>query len=174
MNIKEYQKLANVTLVSLGDKALDGAHMAMGVATELQELYDGLLQQDYVNVKEEHGDVLWYIAGYCKIYDLDIEDLYNKALTYKDYAGGKFVVAELVDLNKKEFAYRAEMDLEKLKEQLVMLLIDLIDIADNVKFAMEQSMITNIGKLQVRYHDKFTREEALNRKLEKERRVLEK
>lgn len=173
MNYKIYQEKANRTLVDLGSVKANGAHMAMGVVTELEELFTALMNEDLVNVVEEHGDTLWYVAGFCKTYNLDINSLFLKAEELKDHVRGNFNVGELVDLSKKEFAYNKEMDINKLEEQLVMLLADLIDISEQLKFTLKSSMEINITKLESRYPDKYSDDKAVNRDLLKERKILE-
>lgn len=74
---KEYQACALVTLAKKDRLPLNQLHAAIGVATEIGELLDGFkkaifyntdvnhLSGQYVdiqNIKEEVGDVLWYIA----------------------------------------------------------------------------------------------------------------
>lgn len=174
MNIKEYQNNANRTLVSLGSNAVDGAHMAMGITTELFEMTAAFEMNDKVNYIEEHGDVLWYIAGECKIYNLCIEELFSNAKKLIDFAREGFDLSELVDLHKRELAYGKEMNVEHLKEHLTILLADLIELADEHEFTIEESMTKNINKLQFRFPDKFTQEKALNRDLKTERQILEK
>lgn len=173
MNIKEYQEKANRTLVSLGSTAIDGAHMAMGFVTELFEMADAYENDDKVNIIEEHGDTLWYLAGECKIYNLDIEDLLVKANGLKEFTRDSFRVDELVDLHKRELAYGKGMNIDKLSEHMVILLADLIDVAERIEFTMEESMQKNIAKLEARFPGKFTQDKAINRDLKTERQILE-
>lgn len=84
MNFKEYQKEASRTDAPLNrdyDK-LHAVHMVMGMTTEVGELVDVFKKDlaynkpvDWVNVKEEIGDLMWYVANFCTINNFDIEEI---------------------------------------------------------------------------------------------------
>lgn len=68
MDLQIYLGLANRTLVNKG-KELNLYHSSTGVFTEVAELVDNLKRHiyygkdiDYVNLKEELGDICWYFA----------------------------------------------------------------------------------------------------------------
>lgn len=171
VTIENYQEFASRTLASLGAPALDGAHMALGITTELSELLKGLKNQDLNNIREEHGDTLWYLANECNIYGFRFENLYAKCMLTK--LPERFDLGDLVDLHKKEMAYGKTMDLEKLEYHLLLLMQELIDISNTQGFNFERSLQINIEKLYARYPDKFDSEKALNRDLDKEQQILE-
>lgn len=82
MKTKEYQKEAKRTLASLGSKLGDEMHMAMGLVTEAGEFLDVYKKTyaydkkiDYVNLKEELGDILWYIANFCNVNKWSMEEV---------------------------------------------------------------------------------------------------
>jgi len=82
MKINEYVKNASTTRAMLRDKKLDNLHMTLGLITETGELADVFKKSlaydkeiDWVNVKEEIGDLMWYIAGLCDINNFDLEDI---------------------------------------------------------------------------------------------------
>jgi len=82
MNFKEFQVLSARTAASLGNKQLDNIHMILGNVTEAGELADVFKKElaykkepDWVNIKEEIGDQMWYIAGLCTINNLDFEEI---------------------------------------------------------------------------------------------------
>lgn len=117
MNFKEYIKEAERTSADLGDKRLDNLHYILGMVTEVGELADAFKKElaygkpiDWVNAKEELFDIMWYVANFCRINDIDFE----------------------------------------------------------------KGLDTNMEKLRVRYPEKFTEKDAINRNLEKEREILEK
>lgn len=65
-----------------GDRMLDRMHGAIGVATEAGELLDVYKKAlyynripDEVNIKEEIGDLLWYIAILIKTHNLNPSDV---------------------------------------------------------------------------------------------------
>lgn len=78
MTLKEYQKLALRTMANLGDIRLDLSHMVMGLGTELSELIES---KTMVNRLEEVGDQFWYLAGYCSVRGLSLEDVKRVANT---------------------------------------------------------------------------------------------
>ncbi len=78
MNFDEYQKAALRTAPS--PLTNDLLHGAMGVCTEGGELMDVCKKFEFyrkpidiVNVKEEIGDVLWYLALLCRAADTTLE-----------------------------------------------------------------------------------------------------
>jgi NTP pyrophosphatase (non-canonical NTP hydrolase) len=125
MNLQQYQNDASRTCPSLGTEVLggrelkttDNIHMVLGMQTETAELSDVFKKHlaynkpiDWVNAKEEIGDLMWYISNFCRINNINLEEI----------------------------------------------------------------MQTNIEKLKIRFPDKFSQENAINRNLEKERVELEK
>ena len=84
LNSREYQENAKKTMAKLPIRDWDEIHMVLGMVTEAGELADVYKKYiayikpiDYVNVKEELGDLLWYIANMCNILDLSLEDIFE-------------------------------------------------------------------------------------------------
>lgn len=82
MKTKEYQKLAARTNAELGSKLMNNIHMAFGLQTESGEFSDVFKKHiaygkdiDYINLKEEVGDLLWYVANLCNINDWDMGEI---------------------------------------------------------------------------------------------------
>ena len=85
MDIKKYFEEVKRTLPDLGYRQKNNLHMTMGIATEAGELLDVFKKElaynkkvDWVNVGEEVGDLMWYIANFCNINGLDFEDILEK------------------------------------------------------------------------------------------------
>lgn len=121
MEIEEYKKLSEKTLSGgpkeIDEKTINLLHGAMGLSTEANEILDHLKkvvfygkEVDIVNIKEEIGDLMWYMAIFLRELDIDFYE----------------------------------------------------------------SLEININKLKARYGEKFSSEAALNRDLDKERKILEK
>lgn len=62
--------------------SIDVLHAIIGISTEAGELLDAAKKYlfyakdiDYVNLDEEIGDILWYIAIYCNARNITIESL---------------------------------------------------------------------------------------------------
>lgn len=74
-------------LTTFSDNKIRLLHAAMGLATESGELLDAFKKHifygselDVVNVKEELGDMLWYIAIACKAMDVQLEELMDMTI----------------------------------------------------------------------------------------------
>lgn len=82
---------------------------------------------------------------------------------------------ELQDQFKKHIFYGKPLDSINLIEELGDLMWYVALACDELSVSFDQVFERNIAKLQVRYKDacKFTETQALNRDLEKERKILE-
>ena len=82
MDFKEYQKLAIRTCSDLGSDVANTTHMILGMITEVGEFADPYKKHwaygkelDEVNVKEELGDLMWYIASLCEMKGWDLNKI---------------------------------------------------------------------------------------------------
>jgi NTP pyrophosphatase (non-canonical NTP hydrolase) len=84
MTAKEYQKHVKRTDALLPDNyhSMGAIHMLMGMTTEIGELMDPYKKNlayekpiDWVNVKEEIGDLMWYVANFCNLNGFDLEEI---------------------------------------------------------------------------------------------------
>ena len=85
MQLNEYCELANRTNANLETETLNTLHMLMGMQTEIGELTDPFKKQlaynkpvDWINVKEEIGDLMWYIGNLCYMLNFDLEEIIEK------------------------------------------------------------------------------------------------
>ncbi|HBD95843.1 MAG TPA: hypothetical protein DC057_16865 [Spirochaetia bacterium] len=85
MQLNEYCELANRTNANLETEVLNTLHILMGMQTEIGELTDPFKKQlaynkpvDWTNVKEELGDLMWYIGNLCYILNFDLEEILEK------------------------------------------------------------------------------------------------
>ena len=173
MDFKIYQQEAQRTCPSLGDIKLDLAHMALGIFSEYNELFTAQNKGDIANYKEETGDFFWYIANYCTFRNINLEavignDKLELDMTLEDE------ISKFQDIVKKYIAYNKPID----SEQEVLLLKNITNILIELLTFMEIDSLMdclerNINKLRIRFPDKFTEENALNRNLELERQTLE-
>lgn len=88
MNFQEYQDLAKRTNADLGSLRDNLIHMSMGMNTEQAEFADVLKKNfaygkdvDYVNLKEELGDLMFYVANACTLLDWKLEDVCSLNIT---------------------------------------------------------------------------------------------
>lgn len=82
MEIKEYQEKAKRTLAKTKDSLTDDLHMILGMQTESAEIADVYKKYvaynkelDLINIKEEIGDMLFYIANLCNLHGWDLRDI---------------------------------------------------------------------------------------------------
>jgi len=81
---------------------------------------------------------------------------------------------ELLDAYKKWLAYGKEIDKVNVSEEIFDCFWYLFNLCRMLNIDIEKGMQTNIDKLRARYPDKFSEEKAINRDLDKERKILEK
>ncbi len=80
---------------------------------------------------------------------------------------------ELMDAVKKTKIYGKELDKVNLVEEAGDLMWYLAVLADELGVSFEEMWEKNINKLRARYPEKFSKENALDRNLEQERKTLE-
>lgn len=199
MNLKEYIELAKRTCANLGQPE-DDFHMVMGLLTEMGEMVDCLKKNlaynkpvDWVNVEEEMGDFLWYASNYCEFNNITIDFpnwFYEKkkppyeSKWESDILELNWLLGEL-SRNIKNKYYDPSYDEEYIiPSEIMEIMLDVlaalafnlnkIAVLSDANIDIERGMRNNIAKLQVRYPEKFTEENAINRNLEAERKELEK
>ena len=167
MQIDKYPLESKRTCPSLGSDKLDLSHMALGILSEFEEYINCT---DDVNKSEECSDIMWYISNYCTFREWDLDDLWKN----KKPNNNSFIVnvSILQDIVKKFIVYNKKIDVEKEYQILTGLISNVYDMYDGIDY--EKSLENNINKLKVRFPEKFTEENALNRNLKEERKVLEK
>lgn len=82
-------------------------------------------------------------------------------------------LGELTDVLKKHIFYGKEVDIVNLKEEGGDLLWYLAILFNTLSTTFPEEMERNINKLEARYGDKFNELEAINRNLDRERKILE-
>lgn len=82
MDIKKYAEWTGNTCAKLENSSLDNLHMLLGMITEIGELSDIFKKElaykkdvDWVNVKEELGDILYYLSSFCRLNNLDLNEI---------------------------------------------------------------------------------------------------
>jgi NTP pyrophosphatase (non-canonical NTP hydrolase) len=188
-SFEEYTNLANRTLADLGSKEKNLMHMELGFKTELGELLDVFKKNlaygkdiDWVNVGEEIADYCWYSVGYLffmlqsgnslpkKDYFNYIEERTKDAVV----VAKKQLVTDKIEVRDPSVASAIIFNISS---RLDGTLEDVAYLAGFCVFAdldFWQILTNNIEKLKVRFPEKFTEENAVNRDLESERKELEK
>lgn len=155
-------------------------HAALGILTELPELYDAIRAGDRINIGEEIADIYWYAS----IYDRELESKFGKDhikevdRSNADYTGLVLVTSALLDVSryfdriKKLSFYGKEIDLElqlDFAQKVYTLMNELTVLFD---LDVETILANNINKLKLRYPDRFNTSDAIERNLEAEREAL--
>lgn len=82
MDFKEYTEEVRRTVAHLPNSFQDQLHMSIGISTEANEILDAYKKSfaydkslDVINVGEEIGDLMWYVANLTRMLDLDFEKI---------------------------------------------------------------------------------------------------
>ncbi len=175
---------------------LNRIHMELGICSETHELIDAINKGDKVNISEELVDKLWYIANSLNIavkskmimqdqYNIDLN--YQFGIGYQVTDGGKinttgvatnlicivYNVSKLQEFTKKYLAYEKPIVAYDYCKAIHFLLGAINNLAYDLHIDLEEGMDRVIAKLRARYPKAFNLEEAINRDLEEERRILE-
>jgi len=86
MNISDYKSESSRTFLNrtegIDARTTDLLHCVIGLGTESGEMLDQFKRHiyygkplDVVNVKEELGDVMWYLMNLCRLMNLDLEEI---------------------------------------------------------------------------------------------------
>jgi NTP pyrophosphatase (non-canonical NTP hydrolase) len=174
-----YQEQAKRTCPDLGSEKLNLAHMVLGLCSEEEEYVKACFMEDLINMGEEQADKMWYIANYCTFRNFNLQNLYNTRNTYsfeewEEMGDSDFVrLSQLQDIVKKNLAYNKPLNEKEEKRIIRGMLQSIIVDCEWDAVDLFESLRRNIEKLKVRFPEKFTEENALNRNLEAERKVLE-
>lgn len=194
--MKTYQALALNTLSDqyhIGAINPDLMHASIGLTTESGELLNALHvvarkggTLDTINLIEELGDVMWYVAVACHALATDIGAIrleltptYLRAMagaepTLQDVAIALSTEAAGVgDILKRTVFYGAALNttglIELLKSIITLVEVGCLHLDTNI----EAACAINIAKLQRRFPNRFTSAQAIERDLVSERAVLE-
>lgn len=183
-------------------------HAAKGMCTEIGELKDMLKKHivygkpfDEVNVLEECGDQLWYLALAAAALDLPMAGLmpHPKGWWTEEFDGSASHIKNDLRMSAVDFGARVIFISAAAFDQELGLVISggwtfelwaqkapndaggrlraqiegVALVLRACGYTLEQAMERNIEKLRKRYPEKFTAEAALNRDLDGERAVLE-
>lgn len=195
MNFKEYVNNAlrteskfnvithDTVSTYLNDRLL---HAAIGMQTELWEIFEAIFikwkgkELDYVNLREEIWDVMWYFAILCDnlgYYDFELNKL-DSSKKFEDLNDYVFevnnITINILDSVKKSLFYKKQLDLDLLKKRLNDTFNYLWNFLIFLWGDLDKTCTINIEKLKARYPEKFTTDNAINRDLNCERWILEK
>lgn len=174
MNFTQYKPLALRTEKPLATALARLDHVSLGLTTESGEyttevkraaIYEKPLTPEMIaHMKEELGDVLWYVAIGCDVFNMDIPE-------YQSLYEGEFdqlpVVTRLHLVSKRlavEIGFFT-LDIsnhEDVKAQASMMrgLVNIVSAVahacDALDYSIEECMASNIAKLQKRFPDAYS------------------
>lgn len=149
-------------------------NLVLGINGELAEVSKAVKKLKYSEALDEIGDVCWYVANLCTLLEWDFEDFIPKPvhitimssymiranLQEAQEAGG--TIADLV----KKYCYQYhQMDKDKFKKPLIMIIAAMNQYLRNYGFTFEQAFDINQDKLLARYPDGFEAEKSINREV---------
>lgn len=183
MQVNEYNKNAERTLSNNFHTCPHTEimlHGAIGIVTELGEILQALNGRliDVVNIKEEIGDVLWYLSIFDRHYNLELRgDVNTDSMGYmniESLACDAFCTAgEILDLYKKKLYYDRPIEDNDVKSLVRYLFKTMAVMAEFCGTSLDSIRQVNIEKLRKRFPGKFTSENANVRDLKAERQILE-
>lgn len=180
MNLEQYMSESARTFANLDKPNKDWLHLVSGLITELGEFTDIFKRNiaynkelDKVNMSEEWADFMWYMSNIASNNKWNFAIDNSKLLgLIADNAQEEYDhdIAHLIGVVPvlSEFLY---FDNEESFEYLLHVWYV---VANKFEIDVEKSLENNIAKLKVRYPEKFSTENALNRNTEAERAELEK
>ncbi len=159
-------------------------HAVIGMGTEAGELLDAYkkhfaygLPLDITNVKEEIGDIFWYISlafSACKNAESFIRS-YSRSLSISKAVDPKFMFTYFCDVfyDTGLLANDAMNDKFVLGRNMRILIEDILLLCAALNISAEECLDINIAKLKKRYKGEWTVAEAVTRDLASERKILE-
>ena len=165
MNLQEYQKLTTRTRAKLENKHLDVCHMILGMTGEwLTELDVSYGSEEWY---EEHGDLMWYVSELANLFDIKLQIL---QLPYEKYEVDiTESIGKIAEAYKKHMAYGKPLNMSFIESHLNNIVWCVYDSVTEIEDGVNEELFynclaENIAKLQERYPEKFTEEDALSRK----------
>lgn len=165
-------------------------HGAMGICTEVSEINEAYSNEnfavpliDVVNLREEVGDICWYVAYIANALDYELDWGFGESEKsdyqadimglYADNHELSIVSGKILDSLKRNIFYGVEINVDELKENVSKLVPILCRMAYSAGADFSVVAKKNIEKLRKRYDEKFSEEAAVKRDLDAEREVLE-
>lgn len=160
------------TCKDMGSKILNQVHMILGITGEFfGELVGVCITKDRNRIKDETGDVLWYLAGLARTQGLSSftqENMaFNKDITVYENIGN---IAEVL---KKNMAYEKPYDDESMNYAIYQLYNHIVTMLSHFDIDVNQVMQLNIEKLKARFPDKFEADLAINKDNNIEQKVFD-
>jgi len=147
---------------------IKGAHAFYGIVDELGELNTAINNHDMVNIREEIGDFFWYLALACTAGRFSMDALANKTVELELIDDPQISIDHLLtQVACYASACKNIIFYNKAKptmEPLAALIQLLMGLCDHYGFGVQEILDENQDKLQKRYPEKFSEEDAVERK----------
>jgi len=195
MTREEYIPLALRTLASSeaiitpDQMEWDIIHAVIGINTEIGELSGAVIQDDMRNVREEIGDIFWYCAvlDYTSGIPMNVEIIRESGIKdirrhlsmfraeHLAWTVGPLHrrATDLLDAVKKRLFYGSpSFKSDEFYNLVVLFTEELSELCSMFNINIGVVRKKNIHKLKIRYPQKFTSLDALNRDLDEEKKAL--
>lgn len=180
MKLEQYRQETLRTMADLEGLLINSIHMSLGMFTETAEIIEVLSDEVYdpYRLCDEISDVLWYLSNYTNLYNYSLKQE-TETIIIPGFLENRsmidciiILVARLADVDKKQLAYG------KIKEgayqashaQWLFNCIHMFCVEHQLN--IEDVMERNIDKLRVRFPEKFSGEQAINKDESKEKEVF--
>lgn len=172
-------------LASLTPEKAHMLHMVVGISGEAAEVLSADFQYHQIlftmteeekrrkdeiaeNIKEELGDLEFYIEGLLQSLDTNYEDLPEVSVQIKDFsvvigAGISISAGNVLDLVKKHVIYNKPIDKKALLVEVAGLAALINHMGEKHGFTREEILLANKVKLGVRYQNGYSDEAAQKR-----------
>ena len=157
MNLQEYQLLTSRTNADLGSKAINAAHVTLGIVGEFAEFHLACQEMNIDNIKKEGADIYWYISELANLHNIPLQ---INECPYWPWSID-IMVGDIAEMSKKYLAYNKPIDEFKLSDYLNHLLFYINLTFKEYEIDFEECLDMNIEKLQKRFPEKFSAELAI-------------
>lgn len=169
---KTYQEQAMLTNKAEYEASYNCKHAGYGLVTEIGEIVDAFKRQEFykkpldlINLKEEVGDMLWYVAlGYTGLGRcMDENNLILDSVEEPwENNSTEFLLKKIAHHSSCVFSYYDE-ECVSIDYDLPRIVTYLHYLALRYNFTLEEACSLNIEKLRKRFPNGFTEYDAINR-----------
>jgi NTP pyrophosphatase (non-canonical NTP hydrolase) len=175
MRLHDYQKLAMRTCSSpdknnINSSKLQLLHACLGICSEVGEIVEDL--NNTKNVFQECGDVSWYCAIGLDAIGFDMENIDTSLIADDPWEEIVVHAGIACDCVKRHVFYQVELDEDKFTQAIGCVMACVESISLDTGNELEVALEKNIEKLRIRYPDKFSTDNAVNRDIKKEGKVF--
>lgn len=177
MRWQDYEALSEKTLslqFHCDQRMQKMLHSVVGMLTEVEEILDNHSMQsvDEVNRAEEWGDLAWYLAILTRELSMDFSTSGPPDKAADPVISMTKSLLRLLDMLKKSIYYGKPFDDDAATQAALRIMAAMSQYATSNGIDTGSALRANIEKLRARYGDRFSSDAAINRDLDRERRVL--